>query len=44
MVIMGRVPRVSFLGRFGPVPALGSSVFRFLDSPHIIVEILGCSM
>jgi len=24
------------------VPALGSSFLRFLDSPHIIVEVLGC--
>jgi len=42
MVMMGRVPRVSPLGFFDHVPALGSWFFRFWDSPHIVVEVSGC--
>jgi len=42
MVMTGRVPRISSLGFFGRVPALGSEPFRFWDSPHISVEVPGC--
>jgi len=41
MVMIGRVPPWTVLF-FAGVPALGSPFFRFLDSPHIIVEVLGC--
>jgi len=41
MVMIGRVPLRTVLF-FDRVPALGSPFFRFLDSPDIIVEVLGC--
>ena len=41
IVIIGRVPLGTVLGLLDGVPALGSSFLRFLDSPHIIVEVLG---
>jgi len=39
--MIGRVPPWTVLF-FDGVPGLGSPFFHFLDSPHIIVEVLGC--
>jgi len=42
IVIIGRVPLGAVFGFFDGVPALGSLFLHFLDSPHIIVEIIDC--
>jgi len=42
MVIIGRVPLGTVLDFFDGVPTLSSSFLRLLDSPYIIVEVLGC--